>query len=298
MNFKYNIPLLNILSSLFSKKNKMKLGISYNLYDGEELLEASIRSIRNSAFHVNVIYQLTSNAGEVRNRNIEEMLNSLKERKLIDNFQIYQPDLSKNAPFNEKCKRLLGLKVAKKNGCTHFLSMDVDEFYHEQEMENAKRFILKNKIKVSAVSIIEYVQKPEYQLLSNYMFSPSNKDYYMFYAPFITKINMFHNSISRDYFPCLVDPTRKINGFGKFYLFERHEISMHHMSTIRKDLHKKFRNSTISLTAPQNIVDYFNDVKASILEFDFDKSISIPESYAFIGTYPIKKVENVFNINV
>ena len=73
---------------------------------------------------------------------------------------------------------------------------------------------------------------------------------------------------------------------------------MHHMSTIRKDLHKKFRNSTISLTAPKSIVDYFNDVKESILKFNFDKNTTLPEGYSFIGTYPVKKVENIFNIKL
>lgn len=295
------IPLPKIITNFLckNKKNiKMKLGVSYNLFDGEELLEASIRSIRKSAYHINVIYQLVSNAGEKRSDNIENMLKTLKKCKLIDDFQIYDPDLTQKAYINEKNKRLLGFKIAKKAGCSHFLSMDVDEFYHGHEIESAKCFIIKNKIEVSAVSIIEYVQKPEYQLLSNYMFSPNNKDSYVFYVPFITKINVSAKARSSKYFPCLVDPTRKINGLGKFYLFAKHEIAMHHMSTIRKDLHKKFRNSTISLTAPKSIVDYFNDVKESILKFNFDKNTTLPEGYSFIGTYPVKKVENIFNIKL
>ena len=34
-----------------------KLGVSYNLFNGEELLEASIKSIRQNVDYINVIYQ-------------------------------------------------------------------------------------------------------------------------------------------------------------------------------------------------------------------------------------------------
>ena len=39
----------------------MKLGIAYNLFDGEELLVDSIKSIRNSVDYIIVIYQQVSN---------------------------------------------------------------------------------------------------------------------------------------------------------------------------------------------------------------------------------------------
>ena len=34
----------------------MKLGVSYNLFDGEELLESSIKSIRDNVDYVSVVY--------------------------------------------------------------------------------------------------------------------------------------------------------------------------------------------------------------------------------------------------
>ena len=39
------------------KIKKMKLGIAYNLFDGEELLEASVKSVRGCADYICVIYQ-------------------------------------------------------------------------------------------------------------------------------------------------------------------------------------------------------------------------------------------------
>ena len=43
-----------------AKARPMKLGVSYNLYDGEELLRASIRSIRSEVDFVTVVYQEVS----------------------------------------------------------------------------------------------------------------------------------------------------------------------------------------------------------------------------------------------
>ena len=60
----------------------MKLGISYNLFDGEELLEYSIQSVRNSTDHINVVYQKTSNWGEPCSENLEDLLSDLVKKKI------------------------------------------------------------------------------------------------------------------------------------------------------------------------------------------------------------------------
>lgn len=278
-------------------KSSMKLGISYNLFDGEELLETSIKSVRKSAYHISVVYQLISNSGEKRSDDIVSLLQDLKKRHLIDEFSLFETDATKPANVNERNKRLVGLKIARKAGCTHYLSLDVDEFYHYDEIEKAKLFIERKNIEASAVSIIEYVKKPEYKLVCNYMFSLDSEDY-TFYVPFICKIKVPKKIQMSSYFPCLVDQTRILNGMGKFYLFPKHEISMHHMSTIRSDIEKKFRNSTISLVGDRERVEYFNGIKFEILNFDFDKDRQLPEDYSFIGRYPVQKVENVFDIRI
>ena len=122
-------------------KSSMKLGISYNLFDGEELLETSIKSVRKSAYHISVVYQLISNSGEKRSDDIVSLLKDLKKRHLIDEFSLFETDATKPANVNERNKRLVGLKIARKAGCTHYLSLDVDEFYHYDEIEKAKLFI-------------------------------------------------------------------------------------------------------------------------------------------------------------
>ena len=54
--------VLNILKSLnvITAPSKAKLGISYSVWDGEELLEASIKSVRENADYINVVWQRKS----------------------------------------------------------------------------------------------------------------------------------------------------------------------------------------------------------------------------------------------
>lgn len=50
--------LLEKLDKKFFKS--LKWGVSYSVFDGEELLEASIKAIRECVDYVNVVYQLKS----------------------------------------------------------------------------------------------------------------------------------------------------------------------------------------------------------------------------------------------
>jgi hypothetical protein len=283
------------------KKQPMKLGVSYNLFDGEELLEASIKSIRRQVEYINVVYQRISNNGKPYNENIENLLENLKLKGLVDNVILYTPDLTKinKGGFNEERKRFIGLMDCKNHRCTHFLSMDVDEFYRNNELFKAKDFILKNDIDCSAVSIIEYVKSPNYRLLNNYMFTPDGVDseLYQFMCPFICKIPRFIVAPQRNGIaPCFVDPTRFLINKGRFYLFPRHEISMHHMSTIRVNYEKKFENSTIAIDGDVKSKERFASIQNNIIDLSFDKMHAFSDAYKFMGKYPIKFVEDEFDV--
>ena len=58
----------------------MRLGVSYNVFDGEELLEESISKIRDNVDFICVVYQNTSNFGEFRD-DLEPFLYDLNTRK-------------------------------------------------------------------------------------------------------------------------------------------------------------------------------------------------------------------------
>ena len=106
----------------------MKIGVAYNFFDGEELLESSIKSIRNNVDYITVIYQQISNFGLNSKINIKDFLQDLVNKKLIDDFIEYKPRVGAGGHFNEIVKRNLGLYECSRENCTHFLLMDSDEF--------------------------------------------------------------------------------------------------------------------------------------------------------------------------
>lgn len=274
-----------------------KIGASYNLFDGEELLEASITSVRNSVYHISVVYQTVSNFGNPASHDLEEKLQDLKQKGLIDEIYHYTPDLKKLPTENEKKKRDIGLKLAKKSGCNYFISLDTDEFYDGEKFEKAVAKIIKYNIKISAVGIIEYLKSPENQLIGDYSFTPDRSELYNFYVPFIIKINKFsRQKHGEGYFPCIVDPTRKLYHPGRFRLFSLQEVAMHHMSTVRKDLEKKFANSSLVNPSKED-KNYLKSLQNEVLDFEFENSKILPEDCAVFRKNIVRKVENKFNID-
>ena len=78
----------------------MQLGCAYNVFDGEELLEASIRSIRAAAQHVVVVYQTVSNFGNACHPGLVPLLEQLKASGLVDELVAY--DSSPPMPLPER----------------------------------------------------------------------------------------------------------------------------------------------------------------------------------------------------
>ena len=95
-------------------KKKTKWGVSYCVFDGEELLESSIRSIRDSVDYINIVYSSTSYSYNHINQNIEQVVFSLKDKGLVDEIIEYKPNAKINLQKNEITKRNIGLKYAKK----------------------------------------------------------------------------------------------------------------------------------------------------------------------------------------
>lgn len=214
----------------------MKLGISYNLFDGEELLKYSISSIRNSVDYISVIYQTVSNFGEKCSENLIELLQTLQKDGLINELYYYEPVVNNNLNATnqnqEVTKRNIGVELSRKNNCTHHMVIDTDEFYVESEFKNMK-------------SIIEsgfdtgYCKHIQYYKDSIYRKDPMEEEY-------VETIFALHENTKICFNqPCVVpvDPSRKSNNIN-FRIFNRSEIQMHHMSFVRNNLRKKLMNHT------------------------------------------------------
>lgn len=243
-------------AKLFALQYKStKWGVSYSVFDGLELLEHSIESIRNSCNYINVVYSDISWYGNKTNEDILSILKDLQERNLIDEIIYYKPDLALLAVENERNKRNLGLRFAKKAKIDYFMTMDADEFYLQNEVEIAKRYILKNNITHSFCNIVNYSILPTHRFLR----TPS-------FVQFFSKLK--RNSIleTNKKIITIIDPTRQLNHYwgGAKYFFLP-QVEMHHMTIIRKNLLVKFKNST-ARDAYKIITESFYEYKKRALE--------------------------------
>jgi len=213
-----------------------KLGVSYSVWDGEELLEQSIKQIRSVADYVNVVWQKISWYGKPCNPDLEKLLLKLKAKGLIDEIILFEPDLRLNPSYNEINKRNVGLRAARRAKCTHFITMDTDEFYDTDEFRNAYNEIIEKNLSHTICNIVSYF-KPTIRY----------RDYENFFVLFICRIdhgecfsfNGFLNGL-----PCVLDPTRRIKLSPRSRICFLGEIVMHHMKHVRRDIAKKINNSS------------------------------------------------------
>lgn len=218
-----------------------KLGVSYIVFDGIELLPFAIKQIRNHVDYIHINYQVQSWFGKRLNYDIERVLKDFKSEGIIDGYTKFtefrvlksynKVDILKSKSF-ERLKRKRSMEHLRGVGCTHFLISDSDEFYIEDEFKKSKNLIYNKNIDISSVKLINYINKPTYRMRKIYHLS----------VPFISR---FKESIFRqDKFPTPVDPTRRLTRDGKYKEFKPKDIKMHHMETVRLDLKSKYESTT------------------------------------------------------
>lgn len=215
----------------------MKLGVSYNLFDGEELLEGSIKQIRKAVDYVSVVCQTTSNFGKPCTEELIPLLKKLKKEKLIDEVLLYTPEIARGGHYNEVTKRNIGLQSSLKAGCSHHMSMDCDEYYLSSEFANLKKKFEQGQWDSSYCQMLTYHHSWEYIL-------DPPEDYYV---PLIVQIDEHSKYILGSIAPVLVDPTRSIAGLIRPLILSRKEIQMHHGSYIRNNIRTKLENSSASI---------------------------------------------------
>lgn len=255
----------------------MKLGVNYNLFDGEELLELSIKQIRNSVDFISVVYQNISNFGNKTDTDLSSFLEDLKTKKLVDKIFEYTPMSSFGPHYNEICKRNIGLSLSKEANCTHHMSMDTDEFYFKEQYDYIKKIIIENNYDSSYCKMVSYYKSGEY-------FRIPLEEYYV---SLIYKIDKNSKFILDGNCPVIVDTTRRIPSHRPI-IFERSEIEMHHYSMVRKNIISKFINSSAKIL-------FENKIDELVLEYN---NWEFPNKALWPGNPPyyvdIKKTENKF----
>jgi hypothetical protein len=253
------------------------VGASYSVWDGEELLEFAIRSIRSEVDYINVVWQRLSWYGNPCKPELESHLLGLKAKGLIDELLFFEPDLSLSPNLNETSKRNVGLEAARRAGCTHFLTLDTDEFFEEKEFHDAVAYVVKNGITHSACNQILYIDVHHRERL------PAD-----WFAPFVYRIDQGQTFVCNAFGgrPWSVDPSKEIPITSHSSICFLGKVRMHHFSGVRKDLNRKIENSS-ALQNPQMVQRHKERVCAARQTLD-EKVIA--------GDYV--RVENRFGIHL
>lgn len=252
----------------------MLLAASYNYFNGDEHFIASLKSIRESVDVISVVWQETSNSGELIGEAAKEALDEALAEALVDQVVKYTPDLSITRKENEKEKRRIGLDLARRARATHLLSLDADEFYRPDELEEAKRLITHHGWKSTSVSTFMHIKRPIYRTLDS-----TN-------CCFITKISE-GTEIGVADFPCqMVDSSRRMTASSEtHYHFPAHVVAMYHMNTIRRDISQKLRNSS---TTNQ---EFLAEVQAALDQWSPGEMFVFPKK----GALKVEEVSNEFH---
>ncbi|PIR80451.1 MAG: hypothetical protein COU25_00035 [Candidatus Levybacteria bacterium CG10_big_fil_rev_8_21_14_0_10_35_13] len=255
----------------------MKLGCHYNAFDALDLLGPSINSIRTVVDFVCVVYQEMSNFGEAMSDVDRLYLDKLKLSGKVDMFYCYEPT-SHSGHMNELAKRNLGKSLCANAGCDLHMSMDVDEFYVTTQLQYVKDQMSTGEWDASACNMQTYWKSPSFVL------DPPEK----YYVPIIYKMDDRTFDL-RNRWNIPADPTRRLVS-NRIRIFERSEIEMHHMSTVRLNYRSKLMNSSASINF-KNKIDYLVLYHEN---WKFGMKALMPGMEDKF--YNVKEVQNYFNI--
>lgn len=251
----------------------MKLAASYNYFNGDEHLIASLRSIRTCVEVISIVWQETSNAGEPISQSARTALETAASTGLVDQVVEYAPDFTVSRRQNESNKRRLGLELARTADATHFLTLDADEFYRTDEFRAARNLIQESDWKSTSVSSFLHLKRPIYR-------APDVTN-----VCFITKIEP-KTEIAVASFPCpQIDSSRRMTAAAEsHHHFPADIIAMYHMNFVRRDFGSKLRNS--STTAQ----DSLKEVERRVEDWTPGDSFEFPRK----GSLEIDVVANEF----
>jgi len=170
--------------------------------------------------------------------------------------------------------------------------MDADEYYFADEMDLSKELILTNGWEFTVCRMRIYGKLPTIEYLRDdvnavpYICVCSTENEFKLATPY---------PMNQDNKPCALDPTRRIDNVdysrNLFYIFEREQVEMHHMTFLRKDISKKLKNVS-------NRANY-GDISKFLEEWNAwtpDKGVIHPHPYIKQLFQQIKVVPNFFDI--
>lgn len=196
--------------------------------DANGMIDHAIENVLPCVDGVIVVYSNVSNFGN-------DLPVKLEKHAKTEIWNL-EPGRAMAPHKNETAKRNYGMNIAKKQGYTHFIVMDFDEFYIQDEFMREKERIERDNLNGLVCRLKVHFKKPTLCCDDHTL------------VPFIHKLGADTQSGNFPYYPFAydnaghahIDPTRRLNyNHG----IEMSDIYMHHMSWIRPDFEVKINNS-------------------------------------------------------
>ena len=206
--------------------------------DCPDLLWKSVKNISPAVDRVYVVWSDFSNSGE----RIE-----FKFRDL-DFVPVHcEPSHKCFKQENERTKRNAGIDQARRDGFTHFIMMDSDEFYQQADVLRDRERVERENLNGLVCGLRVYIKEPTLWCEDHTL------------VPFIIRITPDLTMGNNKRFPyayddkgaCHIDPTRRpshVHGIAWTTTI------MHHFSYVRQDIDLKIRNSTANLERSRDII--------------------------------------------
>jgi hypothetical protein len=245
----------------------MKLAACYTVFNGVELLEHAINSIKDHVDEIIIGYQTVSNYGN----ECKDILDFM-DRFPDYNYFNYEPDLKVDAKTNEKRKHQGLIERARGLKCSHFFLSATDHFYKEDEILYAINVVLTTGVKTTYSKMITYFKEPTLRL----------EPLETYYMPFICSTSVNIGSLS----PVLVDPACSFKPFSPYYVFKEYEVLMHHFSWIRKDIRNKLENAAAKVNWLDKIEDFIERYN----------NFKLGDKFPYYPKHRIVETEDIFNL--
>lgn len=215
-----------------SFKHIKKVGLGIMGFEGSENIYNILKELEGIIDYSVVGLQPTSYHGDpIRQADIN-IVNSVKTEGLLDSIIWITTDTNKPAREQEADKRNFIMEDMEKNGCSHVIVIDADEYYNRDSFLNALFTIDENNYDITYCQYTNY-----YKDYKSFLIYPFNEG---MYVPFICR------SFYRFKFECTdftkpSDPTRRVvrkKGLGgvptdSLYVFPWKDLKMHHLSWCR-----------------------------------------------------------------
>lgn len=251
-------------------KNIKGIGLGIVAFDGTEHISNIVEEIKPFLKYVVVGLQVKSYNGEVMDPTDMNEIIKLKDQGIIDDYIFVDLDESKEPRARETDKRNFLIDTIEKNGCSHALIIDSDEFYSARDFEKALDQIDEENMEITYCRYVNYYYDYLHYLV--YPFEEGN------YVPFVSSVKYRFKYNGTD-FPKPSDPTRRYerprikDSDGKeYYTVKYHElpwktIKMHHLSWLRANINKKLYNWSAK-TCFENYVELIDKSVIAYNKFD------------------------------